>query len=177
MSMKILRFLDEKLEEIILIALLVCMTLIMGVQVFCRYALNFSLTWSEELTRYLFIWSCFISISFCIKKWLSIKVDQVINMFPKRAYVFAQLFLNILLCVLFAYLSVHAFVFLQQSIQAGQRSPALGLPMPYVQCAPLVGFILSTFRSFQQVLFELQNVRHMLHHEDVEIPQEAHKEC
>ena len=70
--MKIIRWLDDNLEEALLIALLVTMTLLMGLQVFSRYILNASLSWSEELTRYLFIWSGFLSISYCIKKWISI---------------------------------------------------------------------------------------------------------
>lgn len=165
--MRVLRFLDDKLEELLLIGLLIGMAVIMGFQVFCRYALNYSLSWSEELTRYMFIWSCFISISYCIKRWISIKVDQVINMLPKKWYVFAQLFLNVLLFVLFFYLSIHGYRFLLLSIESKQTSPALGLPMPYVQCAPFVGFALATFRSFQQILFELGNVKHMLNHEQI----------
>jgi TRAP-type C4-dicarboxylate transport system permease small subunit len=165
--LRVLRFLDDKLEELLLIGLLIGMAVIMGIQVFCRYALNYSLSWSEELTRYMFIWSCFISISYCIKRWISIKVDQVINMLPKKWYVFAQLFLNVLLFVLFFYLSIHGYRFLLLSIESKQKSPALGLPMPYVQCAPFVGFALATFRSFQQILFELGNVKHMLNHEQI----------
>ena len=165
--MRVLRFLDDKLEELLLIGLLIGMAVIMGFQVFCRYALNYSLSWSEELTRYMFIWSCFISISYCIKRWISIKVDQVINMLPKKWYVFAQLFLNVLLFVLFFYLSIHGYRFLLLSIESKQTSPALGLPMPYVQCAPFVGFALATFRSFQQILFELENIKHMLNHEQI----------
>ena len=69
--MKIIRWLDDNLEEALLIALLVMMTLLMGLQVFSRYILNASLSWSEELTRYLFIWSGFLSISYCIKKSFS----------------------------------------------------------------------------------------------------------
>lgn len=52
---KILHWLDENLEEFILVIFLIAMTLIMGIQVFCRYVLGMSLSWSEELTRYLFI--------------------------------------------------------------------------------------------------------------------------
>lgn len=165
--MKVIKLIDDKLEEILLIILLVGMALVMGVQVFCRYVLNFSLSWSEELTRYMFIWSCFISISYCIKRWISIKVDQVINMFPKKAYVFAQLILNVLLFVLFFYLSIHGYKFLLLSIASKQKSPALGLPMPYVQCAPLVGFALATIRSLQQVFYEIENVKHMVKHEKI----------
>ena len=60
---KTLHWLDENLEEFILVVFLIAMTLIMGIQVFCRYVLGMSLSWSEELTRYLFIWSGFLSVS------------------------------------------------------------------------------------------------------------------
>ena len=48
-----LKWLDENLEEFLMVALLIAMTVIMGIQVFARYALGASLSWSEELTRYL----------------------------------------------------------------------------------------------------------------------------
>lgn len=119
--MKIIRWLDDNLEEALLIALLVTMTLLMGLQVFSRYILNASLSWSEELTRYLFIWSGFLSISYCIKKWISIKIDQVILMFPKPVYVVAQLVLNVILFALFAFLAWHAVTYLQMSIASAQK--------------------------------------------------------
>lgn len=37
---KILHWLDENLEEFILVIFLIAMTLIMGIQVFCRYVLE-----------------------------------------------------------------------------------------------------------------------------------------
>ena len=61
---------------------LIAMTLIMGVQVFCRYVLGMSLSWSEELTRYIFIWCGFLSVSYCSKKCLSIKIEQFVAIFP-----------------------------------------------------------------------------------------------
>ena len=59
---KTLHWLDENLEEFILVIFLIAMTLIMGIQVLCRYVLGMSLSWSEELTRYLFIWCGFLSV-------------------------------------------------------------------------------------------------------------------
>ena len=61
---KVIRWLDDYLEEVLLVAALAAMAVIMGVQVFCRYVLGASLSWSEELTRYIFIWAGFLSISF-----------------------------------------------------------------------------------------------------------------
>ena len=54
---KVIHFLDESLEESLLIALLIGMTMIMGIQVVSRYVFGMSLSWSDELTRYMFIWS------------------------------------------------------------------------------------------------------------------------
>ena len=54
------------------------------IEVVCRYFFFISVPWAEELTRYLFIWSAFLSVSLCTRKCISIKVDQFIKMFPKR---------------------------------------------------------------------------------------------
>ncbi len=45
--MKWIHWLDENFEEVLLIFLLIAITCIMGLQVFCRYILNNSLSWSE----------------------------------------------------------------------------------------------------------------------------------
>ena len=46
---RVFHWLDENLEEFLLVIGLIAMTLIMGVQVFCRYVLGMSLSWSEGL--------------------------------------------------------------------------------------------------------------------------------
>ena len=46
----------SRAEEIISSMSLAAMVVIISVQVFQRYVLQYSLDWSEELARYLFIW-------------------------------------------------------------------------------------------------------------------------
>ena len=79
-----LKWLDENLEEFLMVAFLIAMTMIMGIQVFARYALGASLSWSEEVTRYLFIWSGFISVSYCTRKCISIKIEQFVAYFREE---------------------------------------------------------------------------------------------
>ena len=81
---KVFRWLDDSLEETLMVITLILMTVIMGIQVFSRYALGASLSWSEELTRYLFVWEGFLSVSYCTKKCISIKIEQFVAMFPRR---------------------------------------------------------------------------------------------
>jgi len=70
--MKLVKWLDKHLEEILLVALLFVMMIIMGIQILARYALGNSLSWSEEITRFCFIWTGFLSISYCVKNSKSI---------------------------------------------------------------------------------------------------------
>ena len=75
--MKLVKWLDKHLEEILLVGLLFVMMIIMGIQILARYALGNSLSWSEEITRFCFIWTGFLSISYCVKNSKSIKIEQL----------------------------------------------------------------------------------------------------
>ena len=108
-----LKWLDENLEEFLMVALLIAMTVIMGIQVFARYALGASLSWSEELTRYLFIWSGFISVSYCTKKCISIKIEQFVAMFPRRGKALFKVVNHTIELALFLYLIPFAVLYLR----------------------------------------------------------------
>lgn len=140
---KFIHVIDESLEEILMVLMLAAMTLIMGCQVFSRYILGVSLSWSEEITRYLFIWSAFLSVSLCTRKCISIKVDQFIKMFPKRGKTIFKITNLTVEFVFFVYLIPFSFLYLKATIESGQVSPACGLPMYYVQSAPFFCFILT----------------------------------
>lgn len=156
---KIIKCIDEYLEEIILVFLLAAMAVIMGIQVFCRYALSMSLTWSEELTRYLFIWAGFLSVSYCTKKCISIKIEQFVALFPKRGKALFKVVNHTIELALFLYLIPFAWKYFYSAIETGQVSPALGIPMYYVQAAPLAGFILVAIRIIQRWIVEFNTVR------------------
>lgn len=150
--MKFLRLLDNKLEEVLMGILLICMVVIMCIQVACRYCLNYSLTWSEELTRYLFVWAGFISISYCVKKRISIKIEQFERLLPDKVAKVLDVFRNALLICFAIYMLPFAMRYLQQCINNGSTSSSLGIPMYYVQVAPLVGFALVAIRLIQALL-------------------------
>lgn len=157
--MKIIKWLDDNLEEFLLVVFLLAMTLIMGVQVFSRYALGMSLSWSEELTRYLFIWSGFLSVSYCSKKCLSIKIEQFVAMFPRRGRAVFKVVNHTFELIFFLYMIPFAFAYLMSAVKSGQVSPACGIPMYYIQAAPLVSFVLVAFRILQRWIIEFRIAR------------------
>lgn len=147
---KAIHWLDEYLEEFFMVIFLMAMTLIMGIQVFSRYILAASLSWTEEITRYLFIWSAFLSVSLCTKKCISIKIDQFIKLFPKRGKSLWKVLNLTVEFIFFVYLIPYAYLYLKATVESGQTSPACGIPMYYVQAAPLVSFVLTALRIAQR---------------------------
>ena len=158
---KILHWLNGNFEETLMVLFLAAMTVIMGIQVFSRYVLGASLSWSEELTRYIFIWAGFLSVSYCTKKCISIKIEQFVALFPKRGKALFKVVNHTFELVLFLYLIPFAWRYLMSAVTSGQTSPALGLPMYYVQSAPLAGFVLTAFRVLQRWIAEWKTVTGM----------------
>ena len=146
-----LKAIDDYLEETILLILLVLMTAIMGVQIVSRYVFQNSLTWSEELVRYMFVWSAFLGVPFCIKHGLSIKVDQFRNLFPIPLQKVLMYIDKIIIFLLFLVLFIYSFTVVKATYLSGQTSPAMQLPMWTVQISVTVSSLLSMIRSIQNL--------------------------
>lgn len=156
---KVIHWLDDKLEEFLLILGLIAMTLIMGAQVVCRYLLGISLSWSEEITRYIFIWCGFLSVSYCSKKCLSIKIEQFVAIFPRRGRAVFKIVNHTFELIFFIYMIPFAYSYMMSSVYSGQLSPASGIPMYLVQAAPLVSFVLVAIRIVQRWIIEFRVAR------------------
>lgn len=156
--MKVIKWLDEYLEEVILVALLICMVFIMGFQVAARYIFNQSLSWSEELTQYMFVWAAFLSVSYCVKKRISIKIEQFINVLPERGKTGLRLFRHTIVGIFCIVMLPYCVTYVAQAIDSQATSAALGIPMQFIQSAPLIGFILLTIRVVEAWIREFKNL-------------------
>lgn len=156
---KVITWIDNHLEEGLMVIGLIAMTIIMGIQVIWRYVFGMSLSWSEEITRYIFIWEGFLSISYCTKKCISIKVEQFVALFPKRGRALFKVVNHTIELIFFFYMIPYAFLYLRSAVESGQVSPACGIPMYYIQAAPLICFVLAAIRIIQRWWVEFQVVR------------------
>lgn len=143
-----------------MVSLLCGMVLIMIIQIFCRYVLGMSLSWSEEITRYLFVWSAFISISLCTKLTINIRIDLIISKLSARGKALVKIFNLTVEFAFFAYMIPYAYRYLISTIESGQVSPACGIPMYWVQSAPLVCFTLCLLRIAERWGLQWYNFTH-----------------
>ncbi len=164
--MKILRWLDNYFEEVIVLSLLAIMVIIMGIQVFMRYAVNYSLSWPEELTRYMFIWFVFIGMSYAVKYDIHIRINILETFVPKiekSLRVIQDIFFFAFCC----YMLPYAFKAVKMLIKTNQHSPAMQIPMYAVYIALLIGLILTIFRLVQKYVIILQTDKKTNHTTEV----------
>lgn len=115
------------------VASYVAMVAIGAAQVFFRFVLQSPLSWSEELIRYVFVWSVFLTAAVAFQRDVHVRVELMTARYPGPVRVAAWRLGW--LCVL-AGLALIALLGTQLVFTpavAEQRSAALGIPMwiPY----------------------------------------------
>lgn len=153
------KIIDKNLEEVLLVFLLSLMSVLIGVQIVMRYVVGESLTWSEELARYCFIWATYIGVSYAVKVGAHIRVDAVTNMLPLSTRRYVNLFSYFMFIVFAALVMKEGYALTVKIFSFGQESSALSLPMGYIYMAPTVGFAMAVFRILQKMVEEIQLIR------------------
>ena len=147
-----MRKLNEYLEEVILVILLVCMIFILGLQIVLRYVFKNSLSWSEELVRYMFVWSTFIGIPYCIKNNTSIRVNQFKTAMPIKVQNILSYVDKFIMFILFLIMAVFSIDIVNSSFANDQSNTAMVIPYWLIQISVPIGSVLSLIRIVQNVM-------------------------
>lgn len=120
---------------------LTVMTVMIILQVIFRYVIQHSLSFSEELARYMFIWSAFVGSALALKNRSHVSIEIIVANLPrvlkKRALAVSNALSFVFYAAMFVFGTVMSFE------NAAQTSPAMGLSMAYVYLSvPVAGFIL-----------------------------------
>ena len=104
----VLHWLDENFEKMFLVTGLLSITLFITWQVIYRYIITQFIeragaaVWTEELSRYIFIWISYLALSVAIKKRSSIRVDMLYDHLPPRLQQISWIVVEVLFFILTA---------------------------------------------------------------------------
>lgn len=146
---KVAAYLEENLEEIIMVTLLAALSMVMITQVVARYVFKSGFVWAEEFCRYCFVYSGMFSAGYCIRKNVSIRVDALYGFFPKALRVVIDYTGKILITLVYAYLAYGSIKLISTTTSV---STAMQLPMKYVYASIPLGFGLGAVRGVQDLV-------------------------
>ncbi|WHH57023.1 TRAP transporter small permease [Petroclostridium sp. X23] len=157
--MKVLKYLNERIEEIMLVGLLGSMAGIIGIQVFMRYVMRNSLSWSEEIARYMFVWLVYIGISYGVKKKAHIKVEAALMILPEKMKTVVFFISDFLFLFFATFITYKSYEMCALINELDQVSPAMGIKMAFVYMALPVGYALISLRLIQNIIERINAVR------------------
>lgn len=146
------KYLDTLIYAI-LVMILIAMLIIGGMQVLWRYLLSNSLSWSEELLRYLYVWVTMLGICMGIRRKALAVVSSFTEFVAKKSKVFqnALVIVNFAIQIgLFVVLGIYGWELSMKTM--GQVSASMGfLKMGIVYLALPVGSALALIYTFDEI--------------------------
>lgn len=156
--MKVVKWLDEKLEETFLVVMLILIACITMVQVVIRKIPGIpSFTWAEEFCRFCWIWSVFISLPYTIRKNNMLRVGVLMDLLPQMIHKVVNIIVDVIVMGSMAILAYNSIDVIKGIIESGETSPAMVWPMWVVYSFMFIGFAMATLRGLQMIVIHIQH--------------------
>jgi len=138
----VLRTVIDRALDRVCVALLIVMTAVTVVQVFFRYVLNASMSWPEEISRWVFVWMIFLGMAVAIREEAHIRIDMLLLLLPPRVRAALEFLLHALTVTACVALADNGWDLASRTVS---YSPALQWPTTYEYAALPVGAAFSLY--------------------------------
>lgn len=135
------------LEAIISMILFMLMLVFLTAEVTARYLFNTSFVWTEEISRYLFISFVFFTASYAVYENTHIRIDSVMNLFPKKVRSILIKLGRVVLSITAVYITYLTATYGFDLIKKGSISPVTGILQGLFYLGITLGFLFISIRS------------------------------
>ena len=138
----------NNLEAYVSSTLLCLMLIVLSYQVLLRFVFGFANSWSEEISRYMFLWVICLSTSYAAKEGIHIRIDLLTALWPERMKKHIEklgLVANIAFSLAITYYGTH---YAMTVYGQGQSGPGTFIPLWTIFSAIPLGYGLMSIRLF-----------------------------
>lgn len=153
-----LRKLDRfvtNIEEWTLFIIVTVALISLFVNVILRYGFNYTLAWSEELVRIVIIYSTFVGASVAVKQRAMIKIDAIVQIFPKLKKGLT-LYSNILMLIFACMMIYYGYKMAELQVMTNQKTIIMQIPLVYLYAIMPVMGIMVFIRTVQVVIQDIR---------------------
>ena len=142
----------DHLEEYVLVYSLMVSVALVFVQVVMRRVFNNSLSWSEELARYLYVWQTWLGVSYAARNGTHLRITMLKDRLPPQAQQILEI-LVVLVWMGFGIFVIYQGMGVVNTIASfGQKSSALKIPMQFCYMSIPVGMFLMCIRIVERTV-------------------------
>ena len=163
-----MRMIDRALWRLVDAAIFIAvvgMVILICIQVTTRF-LGHSAPWTEELSRFLFIWTTFLGMATGFRYGTHPSLGLFAEGLPEPIQKYLRLLTPLSALVFFAIVSWFAFKLLQQQIRFGEISPILQIGMWITTLPLIIGAVLAPIGAITHaILLIVEPDQAMEHHQ------------
>lgn len=151
--MKIVDLIFLKFHQVMVFSakiMILAMTIITAIQVFCRYVLDFSIRWSEEVPLILMVWFGFISMAIGVKKRLHISIELFFSMFPKKVQTVVLKIVDTIILGFGIVMIYYGFTLAKFTMSS--TMPATKMPTGYLYAVIALAGVMITYDTFMDLI-------------------------
>ncbi len=141
--------------EVYLMILFLCIFLLnITVQIILRLFFKSPLSFTEEISRYSFVWMVFLGLSYATKYSKHIRIDWFVTKLPAKAQVVIEFFIDILTLLVFLWILIKGIEYVDYS--SISRTYALNISKSYVVLIlPLCGALM-IIRVLEKIILHIR---------------------
>ena len=142
----------DHLEEFVLVYSFMVSVALVFVQVVMRRVFNNSLSWSEELARYLYVWQTWLGVSYAARNGTHLRITMLKDRLPAKVQQVLEVFVT-LVWLGFGIFVIYQGMGVVNTISSfGQKSSALKIPMQLCYLSVPVGMFLMCIRIIERTI-------------------------
>lgn len=146
----------DNFEEYACVLLCGVMIACLLIQVGLRLITGSALAWTEELSRFCFIWTVYLGMSLATKRLAHVRISAQFAKAPLRVRLVFRILAD-LFCVVFNLLIAwYCFEVIRDSYRFPEFSPTLGIVRADVELIVPASFLLSTWRVIEDYIRRLR---------------------
>lgn len=147
-----LRWLDLNFEKALIVVVTAMMVSVLLFQVFCRYILNASISWAEELSIFGMIWLTYFGTSLAITQRRHIRVMLFSQLLSNASNKIVDILSDVIFFIFIAIATYGTMKMVIFTYNTNQTAAASGIPTCIVIAGIPLAFILCCFRLIQDIL-------------------------
>jgi TRAP-type C4-dicarboxylate transport system permease small subunit len=146
----------DNFEIWIMVFLMAVFVINLFFQVMTRILFNYPLTFTEEVSRYCFLWMVLLGLSFATKYDRHIRITFITDRFPRIARMMVDILLHLLTIAIFTWVLINGIKYVSYS--SVSVTPAIQIKRSYVvTILPICGFLMIV-RSLERFAADVKNI-------------------
>lgn len=154
------------LEGYIAAFLLFSLTVLLSIQIFARYILGTGVSWSEEMSRYLFVWSIYFGCTLAAREDKHIRVTAQLGLLPKKLRAWIVTLSDVVWIAFSAVVTFFGLIYVGSMFEYPFYSQTMGFNLAWVYAIVPLGYFLMTLHV---IILVIRRIKRLVKRENVEI--------